>query len=542
MRTQRASSTSPSRPSAPENRSVGRILDVLDLFLDGGETYTLKDVSEALGIPKSTAHGILHAMRGKGYLTVDPETKRYAVSLGLVGRLSATPTVEILRRRARRHLERLSTTLGETTKLIVFERTHSVAIDFVDGAGPLKYAVTLGQRWPFHATGGGKLYLAQFDDERLRELLTEKPLEQITPQTVVDVDALLAEVAEVRRNGWARQREEIHEGIAGFAAPVVDAAGKLLGALVVMGPTARIDEHADGIVAAMLAEAQALSVEVGALPPERGRHPPSVSSATATQVDAAPGRSFGAIAVRVLLPALTFVVLIGAWWLATIVFDWPPYIVPTPLEVWQEMIDQRSILASNFTTTLWEALLGFALAIAIAIPCAVAIAYSRTLELTVYPTLVALNAIPKIAIAPLLVIWMGFGAGPKIVMVILICFFPIVISTATGIKATPAEITELSRSLSTSTLQDFVRFRFPWSLPYVFVGLKVAIALAVIGAVVGEFVGATKGLGYVIVASGQNANTTLAFAAIVLLSLMSIVLYYAVALLERVLVPWSEET
>ena len=268
MRTQRASSTSPSRPSAPENRSVGRILDVLDLFLDGGATYTLKDVSEALEIPKSTAHGILHAMRGKGYLTVDPETKRYAVSLGLVGRLSATPTVEILRRRARRHLERLSTTLGETTKLIVFERTHSVAIDFVDGAGPLKYSVTLGQRWPFHATGGGKLYLAQFDDERLRELLTEKPLEQITPQTVVDVDALLAEVAEVRRNGWARQREEIHEGIAGFAAPVVDAAGKLLGALVVMGPTARIDEHAEAIVAAMLAEAQALSVEVGALLPE----------------------------------------------------------------------------------------------------------------------------------------------------------------------------------------------------------------------------------------------------------------------------------
>src|SRR6185503_13918345 len=142
------------------------------------------------------------------------------------------------------------------TKLIVFERTHSVAIDFVDGAGPLKYSVTLGQRWPFHATGGGKLYLAQFDDERLRELLTEKPLEQITPQTVVDVDVLLAEVGEVRRNGWARQREEIHEGIAGFAA------------LVVMGPTARIDEHAEGIVAAMLAEAQALSVEVGALSPE----------------------------------------------------------------------------------------------------------------------------------------------------------------------------------------------------------------------------------------------------------------------------------
>jgi len=268
MRTQRASSTSPSRPPTPENRSVGRILDVLDLFLDGGVTYTLKDVSDALGIPKSTTHGILHAMHGKGYLTVDPETKRYAVSLRLVGRLSATPTVEILRQRARRHLERLSTTLGETTKLIAFERTHSVAIDFVDGTGPLKYAVTLGQRWPFHATGGGKLYLAQFDDERLREMLAEGPLEQITPQTVVDVDALVGEVAEVRRKGWAGQREEIHAGIAGFAAPVVDAAGKLLAALVVMGPTARVDEHADGILAALLAEAQALSVDIGALASE----------------------------------------------------------------------------------------------------------------------------------------------------------------------------------------------------------------------------------------------------------------------------------
>src|SRR4029078_7532806 len=190
-------------------------------------------------------------MLGTGPLTVDPETKRYAVSLGLVGRLSATPTVEILRRRARRHLERLSTTLRETTKLIAFEGTHSVAIDFVDGVGPLKYAVTLGQRWPFHATGGGKLYLAHIDDERLLELLTEKPLEQINPQTVVDVDALLAEVAEVRQNGSTRQREERHAGRARVAALVFDAAGKLLGALVVMGPTARIEEHADGIVAAM---------------------------------------------------------------------------------------------------------------------------------------------------------------------------------------------------------------------------------------------------------------------------------------------------
>lgn len=250
---------------------------------------------------------------------------------------------------------------------------------------------------------------------------------------------------------------------------------------------------------------------------------------------------YGSVALRIVLPTLTLVALIGLWWLAAIVFDWPSYIVPTPLEVADEIVDRWSFLMSNFWTTLGEALLGFALAIAIAVPFAVAITYSRVLELTIYPALVALNAVPKIAIAPLLVIWMGFDLGPKVVMVILISFFPILISTTTGLKSTPAELLELSRSLPSSPLQEFVRFRFPWSLPHVFVGLKVAIALAVIGAVVGEFVGATKGLGYVIVASGQSADTTLAFAAVVLLSVMSILLFYAVALVQHLIVPWSEE-
>jgi len=244
-------------------------------------------------------------------------------------------------------------------------------------------------------------------------------------------------------------------------------------------------------------------------------------------------------AARVLLPTLTIVALIGLWWLATIVFDWKPFLVPTPKDVWHELVRQRSLLPEHFWVTLQETLEGFALAILIALPFAILIAYSRLLESTIYPVLVALNAIPKIAIAPLLVIWMGFGAAPKIAMVVLICFFPVVISTATGLKSTPAEFVDLARSLSASPLQQFVKVRFPAALPYIFVGLKVAITLAVIGSVVGEFVGASKGLGYVIVASGQNANTSLAFAAIVLLSLLSIVLFYALVLAERILVPWA---
>ncbi len=253
------------------------------------------------------------------------------------------------------------------------------------------------------------------------------------------------------------------------------------------------------------------------------------------------GRRAGTVALRILLPTLTIVALVGLWWLATIVFGWKPFLVPTPKDVWNELIRQRHLLPGHLETTLLETLEGFGLSIAVGVPVAVAIAYSRLLEATIYPALVALNAIPKIAIAPLLVIWMGFGAGPKIAMVVLICFFPIVISTATGLKSTPAEFVDLARSLSASPLQQFVKVRFPASLPFVFVGLKVAIALAVIGAVVGEFVGATNGLGYVIVASGQNANTSLAFAAIVLLSLLSIVLFYALVLAERLLVPWAAE-
>jgi len=251
------------------------------------------------------------------------------------------------------------------------------------------------------------------------------------------------------------------------------------------------------------------------------------------------GRRAAGAAASILLPTLTIVALVGLWWLATIVFDWKPFLVPSPKDVWNELVAQRHRLPGHVEATLFESLEGFGLAIVLGIPVAVAIAYSRLLESTIYPALIALNAIPKIAIAPLLVIWMGFGSGPKVTMVVLICFFPIVISTATGLKSTPVEFVDLVRSLAASPLQQFVKVRFPAALPFVFVGLKVAISLAVIGAVVGEFVGATKGLGYVIVASGQNANTSLAFAAIVLLSLMSILLFYALVIAERLLVPWA---
>ncbi len=252
-----------------------------------------------------------------------------------------------------------------------------------------------------------------------------------------------------------------------------------------------------------------------------------------------PPRRGRRLAADVLLPLATFVALLGVWWLAKLVFGWEKFIVPSPADVADALWENRSLLPGQFWTTLAETLQGFALAIAIGIPLAVGIAYSRFLERTIYPVLLTINAVPKVAIAPILVIWLGFGQGPKVAMVFLISFFPIVLSTATGLAATPPELAELARSISASRFQGFVKVRFPFALPHVFIGLKVGISLAVIGAVIGEFVGASRGLGYIIIASGGNANTSLAFAAIVLLAVMSIGLFYALVALERLLIPWA---
>ena len=244
-------------------------------------------------------------------------------------------------------------------------------------------------------------------------------------------------------------------------------------------------------------------------------------------------------AVRWLGPLATFVALVVLWDVATRVFDWEPWLVPPPADVAEALWDYRALLPEHTWVTVWESLAGFALAIAVGIPLGGLIAYSRLMELTVYPILLGLNAVPKIAIAPILILWMGFGPGPKILVAFLLCVFPIVIATATGLKQTPVELVELARSLCASEWQTFRRFRFPSALPEIFIGLKVAISLAVIGAVIGEFVGASEGLGWVIVNSGANVNTSLAFAAMAILAAVSVVLFYAIALVERLIVPWA---
>ncbi|WP_371785022.1 ABC transporter permease [Streptosporangium subroseum] len=241
------------------------------------------------------------------------------------------------------------------------------------------------------------------------------------------------------------------------------------------------------------------------------------------------------------LPVLAGATVVAVWWLSTVVFGIKPFILPAPPDIVRSFRDMPGYLMSQAWATLVETVAGFALAMVIGLLSAILLTASRTVERAVLPLLVAANAVPKVAVAPLLVVWLGFGSVPKISMVVLISLFPIVVATMAGLTSTPVELTELARSLSASRSQTFVKLRIPWALPQIFVGLKVAVTLAVVGAVVGEFAGGDQGLGYVIVASGASADTSLAFAAMTLLSAMSVILFYLVVAVERLLLPWARE-
>ena len=239
------------------------------------------------------------------------------------------------------------------------------------------------------------------------------------------------------------------------------------------------------------------------------------------------------------LPVAGAVGAVALWWAATAVFGIRSFFLPAPADIVTAFRAQPAYLLHEAGATLTETVVGFGLAVVAGVVLSVTLTVWRSLERATLPLLVALNSVPKVAVAPLLVVWLGFGPRPKIVLVVLICFFPIVVSTTAGLTSTPAELGELSRSLSASVPQAYLKIRLPWALPQVFVGLKVAISLAVIGAVVAEISNPSGGLGAVIVLSGMSFDTPLAFAAIVLLALLSTALFYLVVALERLLVPWA---
>jgi len=239
-----------------------------------------------------------------------------------------------------------------------------------------------------------------------------------------------------------------------------------------------------------------------------------------------------------LLPVGVLAGALVAWEVVWRLFDVPRFVVPLPSGILLEAWQWRAYLLTHSWVTLYETLAGFALSIAVGTPLAVTIVYSPVLRSAVYPLLVVTQAVPKVAIAPVLLLLLGAGEVSKVVVAFLVAFFPIVVDTATGLAATPPELLDLSRSYRASALKTFVKVRFPMALPFFFSGLKVAVTLAVIGAVVGEFVGSDKGLGYVIVSATSYWKSNLAFGAMLLLAVMAIGLFALVELVERLVCPW----
>ncbi len=241
---------------------------------------------------------------------------------------------------------------------------------------------------------------------------------------------------------------------------------------------------------------------------------------------------------RYLLPAATLLGMLVVWEIAYHAFKIPKFIIPAPSGILAETWEWRERLPGHIWVTLYETLAGFALSIAVATPLAVFLVYSPWVRNAVYPLLVVSQSVPKIAIAPVLLLIIGYGVGSKVLVGFLSAFFPIVVDTASGLAATPPELLELSRSYKASQIKTFVKVRFPWALPFFFSGLKVAITFSVTGAVVAEFVGSDRGLGYIILAATSYWKANLAFGAMIILSLMAVILFTLVSLAERLICPW----
>ena len=253
-------------------------------------------------------------------------------------------------------------------------------------------------------------------------------------------------------------------------------------------------------------------------------------------------------AFAILAPMALVAALIGAWQIAADtgaladLLDLQPFFVPAPSEIATALWEDRELLLDNAWVTLQEVLLGFAIALALGVLLAAALHLSPLLRRAVDPLAVGSQTIPILVVAPIFVIWFGFGIGPKVAIVALICFFPIVVNTLDGLSSTSSESRKLMRSLGASPARSFAALELPAALPYLFSGAKIAVAVAVIGAVFGEWAGSDSGLGHLILLdNAQVGNVDRLFASVVLLSVMAMALFAALTAIERLALPWRDE-
>ena len=235
-------------------------------------------------------------------------------------------------------------------------------------------------------------------------------------------------------------------------------------------------------------------------------------------------------------------VLLGAWWLYTAVSGIDPLLLPSPPDVAASLWDDRALLWDDFVVTAGEVLLGMAIAAVAGFVLPVALHLSLPLRRSVYPLVVASQAIPIVVFAPILVTWLGYGIAPKLVIVALVAFFPIVVTTLDALARVDPELGKLLRTLGASRLRVLRHVELPAALPGLLTGAKLAAAVAVIGAVFAEWAGSSSGLGHLVLTQLPQLRTELVFAAALILSAFAIALFGLLTLVERLVVPWAHES
>jgi NitT/TauT family transport system permease protein len=241
--------------------------------------------------------------------------------------------------------------------------------------------------------------------------------------------------------------------------------------------------------------------------------------------------------LSIVAPTGVVIAVLAAWEVGTRVFEIPAFLLPSPSTVVFSMKANAALLLHNGWVTTMEILLGFLLSIVVGIPLALAIFLSPAFSRSILPLLVSSQAMPKVAVAPLFLVWFGFGLIPKVLIAFLIAFFPVVINTAVGLAAIEPEKIYLARSMGFDAADTFFKIRLPSALPAIFGGLKISITLAVVGAVVGEFVGGDAGLGYLLMVANGSMDTQLLFAGIVGLTILGVILYVLIEIVERIAIP-----
>jgi NitT/TauT family transport system permease protein len=236
-------------------------------------------------------------------------------------------------------------------------------------------------------------------------------------------------------------------------------------------------------------------------------------------------------------PSATMALIICTWEAVTHLFSIPPYLLPAPSLIASSMAANASLLLKHSVITASEIALGFLLSVVVGVPLAVAIFLSKSFARAIYPVLVSSQAVPKVAIAPLFLVWFGFNLLPKVLIAFFIAFFPIVINTAVGLASIEREKFYLAQSMGLSGMATFWKIQLPNALPSMFAGFKISITFAVVGAVVGEFVGGQGGLGYLLLTANGNMDTALLFAGIVALTILGLLFFALIVLIERLSLP-----